>query len=59
MYMKINTLSESLYFQHNFSFLFLQQLFSHNNLILSGTFKANSNVNQTIIPYGVKITTIS
>jgi hypothetical protein len=37
----------------------LQQLFSHNNLILSGTFKANSNVNQTIIPYGVKITTIS
>nr|TKR68910.1 hypothetical protein D5086_0000308500 [Populus alba] len=31
------------------------ELFSHNNLILSGTFKANSNVNQTIIPYGVDI----
>lgn len=29
------------------------ELFSHNNLILSGTFKANSNVNQTIIPYGM------
>ncbi|KAF9671640.1 hypothetical protein SADUNF_Sadunf12G0068600 [Salix dunnii] len=28
------------------------ELFSYNNLVLSGTFKANSNVNQTIIPYG-------
>ncbi|CAK7336581.1 unnamed protein product [Dovyalis caffra] len=31
------------------------ELFSYNNLFLSGTFKADSNINQTISAYGVKM----